>query len=131
MRGTHLLAHWCRTQQSIALSSCEAELNGICKAATEGLGAKNLTVELGQEEELEIQTDASAAVGVVQRKGAGKIKHLEVKQLWVQEHEKKRNIKMVKIPREINWADLLTHHWTSIEGEKYLAGMSLIRRGNN
>ena len=129
LRGLHLIGHWCRTQQSIALSSCEAELNGICKAAMEGLGARNLTVELGIEEKVEIRADASAAVGVVQRKGAGKIKHLEVKQLWVQEHEKKRNLKMTKIPREVNWADLFTHHWSSLEGEKYLAGMGLIRRG--
>ena len=123
MRGTHLLAHWCRTQQSIALSSCEAELNAICKAATEGLGAKNMTIEMGVEESLEIMTDASAAVGVVQRQGAGKIKHLEVKQLWVQEQERKKNVKMTKIPREVNWADLFTHHWSFIEGEKMLNAM--------
>ena len=129
MRGAHLIGHWCRTQQAIALSSCEAELNGICKAATEGLGARNLTIEMGLDEEVEIRTDASAAVGVVQRQGAGKIKHLEVKQLWVQEHEKKRNLKMTKIPREINWADLFTHHWSNLEGDKMLAGMGLVRRG--
>ena len=129
MRGLHLISHWCRTQQAIALSSCEAELNGICKAATEGLGAKNLTIELGMEENLEIKTDASAAVGVIQRQGAGKIKHLEVKQLWVQEQEKKKAVKMVKIPREWNYADLMTHHWSSVEGVKMLAGMGLVRRG--
>ena len=131
LRGVHLLGHWCRTQQAIALSSCEAELNGICKAATEGLGARNMTLEMGLDEELEIRTDASAAVGVVQRQGAGKIKHLEVKQLWVQEQEKKGNLLMTKIPRGVNWADLLTHHWSSIEGDVMLAGMGLVRRGSS
>ena len=129
MRGLHLIAHWCRTQQAVALSSCEAELNGICKAAAEGLGAKNLTIELGMDEELEIKTDVSAAVGVIQRQGAGKIKHLEVKQLWVQEQEKKKAVKMVKIPKEVNWADLMTHHWSNVEDVKMLAGMGLVRRG--
>ena len=47
----------------------EAELNAICKAWTEGLGAVNLTIELGCREILTIKTDASAAVGVVQRQG--------------------------------------------------------------
>ena len=129
MRGMHLLGHWCRTQQCIALSSCEAELNAICKAATEGLGVKNMSREMGMEEDLEIRTDASAAVGVVQRQGAGKVKHLDVKQLWVQEQENLKNLVMTKIPREINWSDLFTHHWSAAEGEKMLPAMGLIRRG--
>ena len=128
MRGTHLLGHWCRTQQSIALSSMEAELNAICKAAVEGLGARNMTIEMERQEEIEIKTDASAAVGVVQRQGAGKVKHLEVKQLWVQEKERNKEVTMVKIPRDINWADLFTHHWSAAERVTMLAGMGIIRR---
>ena len=128
MRGAHLIGHWSRTQQAIALSSCEAELNAICKAGTEGLGAVNLTIELGCRQILTIKTDASAAVGVVQRQGAGKVKHLEVKQLWIQELEREGKVKMVKVPRAINWADLLTHHWNTVEGEVMLSGMGLERR---
>ena len=129
MRGSHLITHWCRTQQCVALSSCEAELNGICKASAEGLGAKNLSVELGVPEDLILRTDASAAVGVIQRQGAGKVKHLQVKQLWVQELERSKEIAIKKVSREVNWSDMLTHHWTANEGERMMAGMSLIRRG--
>ena len=88
-----------------------------------------MSKEMGMEENLEIKTDASAAVGVVQRQGAGKVKHLEVKQLWVQEQESLKNLVMTKIPRELNWSDLFTHHWTAAQGEKMLSGMGLIRRG--
>ena len=38
MRGRHLIVHWSRTQQLVALSSAEAELNAAVKAAQEGLG---------------------------------------------------------------------------------------------
>ena len=40
MRGSHLLSHWSRAQQVVSLSSAEATLNGMRKAAAEGLGAK-------------------------------------------------------------------------------------------
>ena len=128
MRGLHLISHWSRTQQVVALSSAEAELNGICKAAAEGLCAVNLSKELLESLPVEIFTDASAARGVVQRQGAGRIKHLQVKQLWVQEKESSGDLIVTKIPRALNWADLLTHHWTENDGATMMAGMSVVRR---
>ena len=38
MRGGHLIVHWSRTQQLVALSSAEAELNAAVKAAQEASG---------------------------------------------------------------------------------------------
>ena len=38
-RGGHLLKHWAVTQKAITLSSGEAELGGVVKAATDGDGA--------------------------------------------------------------------------------------------
>ena len=48
MRGGHLIHHWPRTQATVALSSGEAELNGILKAAIEGLGIKAMMEDTGQ-----------------------------------------------------------------------------------
>ena len=67
----------------VSLSSAEAELNALCKAAQEGLGAKYLSEELCHP--LVLKTDASAARGVVQRQGSGKVKHLSIRQLWDRE----------------------------------------------
>ena len=53
--------------------------------------------------------DASATKGTMLRKGAGKIKHLEVRQLWCQAMVEKYNIEVLKIPRKMNLADALTH----------------------
>ena len=78
---------------------------------------------------LMIKTDASAAKGVIQRQGAGRVKHLSVKQLWVQERESAGELEIVKIPRAINVADLLTHHWSETEGRVMLGLMSVERRG--
>ena len=129
MRGSHMVSHWSRTQQVIALSSAEAELNGICKASQEGLAASQLAKELLVPESLVVKTDASAARGVVQRQGSGRIKHLSVMQLWVQERESNKKLDLQKIPRAVNWADLLPHHWSEGEAAIMLSGMSVDRRG--
>ena len=74
-----------------------------------------MAAEMGERIHLEVLTDSSAAKGVVQRTGSGRIKHLQVKQLWVQEKESDKLLRIIKLPREKNVADLLTHHYTEAE----------------
>ena len=106
LRGGPAIGHWSCTQQVIACSSAEAKLNGICKAAAEGLGARNLSAEFLLPINLAILTDAAAAKGVVTRQGAGRIKHLEVRQLWVQERERSGDLSIKKILRKQKFADV-------------------------
>ena len=79
MRGKHLICHWARTQQLIALSSADAELNAAVKAAQEGLGVAHLEEELGRWLQVRLLGDSSANHGMIQRQGAGKVKHLTVR----------------------------------------------------
>ena len=130
MYGTHLLLHWSRTQQTIALSSAEAELNAMCKGGQEGLAATIMTAELGHTTKLCMRTDASAAVGVIRRQGAGRVKHLQIKQQWLQEKAHGDEIKFMKIPRAVNFSDLLTHHWNEKDGKIHLGGMNAVVRGS-
>ena len=83
-RGKHTISLWCKLKSSIALSSCEAELNAALKGAVEGLNVRRLAASLGDTLPLELRTDASAARGVILRQGVGKVRHLQVKQLWLQ-----------------------------------------------
>ena len=53
--------------------------------------------------------DASAAKGTLLRRGAGNIKHLEIRPLWCQHSVDKYGIEVIKIPRKLNLADCLTH----------------------
>ena len=78
--------------------------------------------------ELRLHTDASAAIGVCRRYGSGKVKHLSVKQLWAQEKVDRGDFDIIKVPREVNMSDLLTHHATKAEIERFLGAMR-IRRG--
>ena len=47
MRGDHLVKHWSLTQSTIALSSAEAELGGICKGTSISLGLLSVAKDLG------------------------------------------------------------------------------------
>ena len=112
----------------MALSSAEGELNVLCKGAQEELAAKHLFEEICQPRPLVLKTDASAANGVVHRQGAGKVKHLTIQQLWVQEREGCTDLSIQKIPRLLNWSDLLTHHCSAPDLQRHLARLSVQRR---
>ena len=83
------MKHWSITQPTIALSSGEAELGGICRGASIALGLQSLAKDLGIELKVNIHTDATAAIGICRRRGLGKIRHLHVADLWVQDRLKR------------------------------------------
>ena len=118
------MQHWSRTQSTIALSSAEAELNAILKMGQEMLGIRELLKEMGVNKELVINCDSSAAKGILSRRGSGKVKHLQVRQLWLQEKIGKKVIALEKIPRSQNTGDALTPHWTRAASVKHLRRMS-------
>ena len=127
LSGNHLLAFWSRTQQCVALSSCEAEVNALIKAGTEGLGVRIMMQQCGEDLPLELRTDASAAQGLCARQGAGRVKHLSVRQLWAQEREAAGDFQIKKLPREENVSDMMTHHWSEADGRKFLPVISMRR----
>ena len=127
LHGSHCLLTWSRTQQLIALSSAEAELNASVKAAQEGLSLKHLAEELGDRVWLCLRGDSSANDGILKRSGAGKVKHLSIRQLWLQEKVEEGVLWHEKIPRLTNCADAMTHHFTRSEGELHFKGMSCHR----
>ena len=123
--GKHMVQSWSRTQQVVSLSSAEAELHGLTKCAAEGLAATNMAKECYIDLPMRLLTDSSAAKGIIKRSGVGKVKHLEVKYLWVQEREACGDFSCVKVPRLENCADLLTHHYTEPEGRMHMERMGI------
>ena len=106
--GNHLLKHWSTTQTTIALSSGEAELTGLVKGAAHGLGFQALCRDLGFNFGLELKSDATAAIGIARRRGLGRVRHISVADLWIQERLKTGDFKLSKILGAHNPADLLT-----------------------
>ena len=59
---------------------------------------------------LRLKSDASAAIGIASRRGLGKIRHLEVSQLWLQQKVANGDLEVIKVNGEDNLADALTKH---------------------
>ena len=119
MLGKCVVNTWSSTQNVIALSSGEAEYYGLVKAASHGIGARNLLHDLGYTwiEKMQVLTDASAAMGIASRQGVGKVRHIEVSQLWLQDKGMRNEVELVKIRTDQNPANALTKYvdWETLD----------------
>ena len=103
----------------MALSTGEAELYGAVKGAGVLMGAVSLVRDLGLNMRGVLHTDSSSAKGIAPRRGLGKVKHVDVRNLRIQDVARSGRIGVVKIPGGDNAADVLT---------KYLDGPAVSRR---
>jgi hypothetical protein len=99
---------WSSTQATVAQSSGEAEYYALARAAAEGLGVQAFLNDLGWDASVRVWVDSSAAKSISSRVGLGKIRHLEVKFLWIQDMVKNKRIQIRKIRGDANPADNLT-----------------------
>ena len=123
MLGKHLIKTWAKTQANVALSSAESEFYGTLKTAQESIGLISLARELGQELKARLLVDASAALGVAQRLGVGKLRHLQTGALWLQEQELRKVLSLEKVPGSENRADTMTKNVTREILERHIEGM--------
>ena len=96
----------------MTLSSAEAELGALVKAAAETIGMIQMAEGLGDAATAEVFVDSSAALSVAQRKGTGKMRHVKIGQLWIQEAAENEELIFRKVKGEENPADLGTKHLT-------------------
>ena len=125
--GDHLVRHWSSTQKTIALSSGEAELHGIVRGASEALALRSLGWDMGLSISLTVHTDSSAAKGIAERQGIGRVRHLEVGILWIQERLKAGDFMLHKVLGVDNPGDLLTKHLAAPDIEKHVRSANLCR----
>eukprot|EP00973_Karenia_brevis_P026810 3699668-Karenia_brevis.AAC.1 len=116
--GGHCIKTWSATQGAYALSSAEAELYGMVEGVTRAKGLVNLAQELGfgsLVNVIKLGTDSSAAKSFVCRRGLGKMRHLEIRELWLQKEVADGKLLVEKVPGEDNPADLMTKILSSKE----------------
>ena len=114
--GNHVIKVWSNTQSIVTLSSGESEYYGLVRGSSVALGTKSLLEDLGVPMGIVVYSDASAALGIAQRRGVGKVRHVEVHQLWLQDRVAQGDLKVRKIDGTKNPADAVT---------KYLDGVKL------
>ena len=89
------------------------------------MGAKTLMAELMIDAKMELLGDSSACHGTLHREGSGRIKHLELKQLWLQQKIRQGELTYTKISRDRNPADSLCKPWQK-DGDKHFGMLSFV-----
>ena len=76
-----MIRSWSKTQGGVTLSSAEAELAGLVKTTGEVLGLAGVMRDLGGDcaEKAIVYADASAALGIAERRGVGSVRHLDTR----------------------------------------------------
>ena len=113
--GEHCVKSWSTTQSSPALSVCEAEYYALVEGATRALGMQTAARELGiisNDIVVDVATDSSGAKSFASRRGTGRIRHIEVKWLWLQQAVAEGKFRLRKIPGSMNPADVCTKYLT-------------------
>ena len=120
MLGAHTLKGWSKTQSLVALSSSESELYAALKASAEALGRIALLQDFGYTVKGEVWGDASAAIGIINRKGLGKTKHIDTGLLWIQQTAADQRLKYAKVLGEESPADVYTKFLDSMTSNIHL-----------
>ena len=126
MRGSHVIKSWSSNQAVIALSSGEAEYYSLVKAASMTVGLRSISVDLGVEFGLPIalESDASAAIGIANRVGLGKVRHIETNQLWLHAKVNSKDLLIEKVGTDENLSDALTKPVDSKTMNYHIAGLA-------
>ena len=106
MIGGHCVKGWRKTQSRVALSSGESELYASLKASAETIGMLAMLKDLGWRLHGEVWGDANAALGIINRCGLGKTRHIDTSYVWVQQVAAERRLMFSKVLGKENPADL-------------------------
>ena len=115
-----MIKAWSKTQASVTLSSAEAELVAMCKLAAEMMGLGGLAADLGRDVKLILYADSSAAIAIAKRRGAGKLRHINIGLLWIQEKTESEEVIIKKVKGVSNPADMMTKAINHDKLEKYM-----------
>ncbi len=108
MHGNHCIKSWSTNQSVIAISSGEAEFYALVKGSSELLGMMSIARDLHVPFKGHLHSDSSAAIGISQRRGLGKVKHMHTQYLWIQERIRNKDFEIHKVSTDKNRADLMT-----------------------
>ena len=127
MIGGHLLEVPCSRQSVVAVSSAEAEYYSMTRGAASGLQTLQIYQSCDLEVVLTLKMDSAAARGIAARNGSGKVKHLHIKELWLQSHVRAGTIRLEKVDTLFNLADIATKCLPAERLNSLIAQMPLTR----
>ena len=96
-------------QTAISLSSCEAEFHAATACAGELLGLAELFKELHYKVSVRLEMNSDSARHILQRRGPGGLKHIEIRCL-LQQWTRDKRLSVSRVDTKNNTADLFTKH---------------------
>ena len=100
------------------------EYYGVVKGACEAVGIVSLFQDMtGRRSNVRVSTDSSAARGIAMRRGVGKVRHLEVRTLWLQDQVYRGLSQVAKVAGQTNPSDVCTKY---LDGRRLQEMLSLL-----
>ena len=101
----------------------------MAKASTEAIGLMAMAKDLGKKLKTSVFADSSAAIAITKRKGNGKLRHINIGMLWLQEKEARGELEFEKVKGEANPADLCTKYLSREKAQLFgdLLGQSVVQ----
>ena len=134
MQMSHCTKSWNKPQSLIALSSPESELYALVNASAEAMDFQSVIRDLKQSWITVFCSDASAALGVVQRQGLERLRHVDSNFLFMQSLNARKVVQYSKVSgsntpayvrtKGLN-AELMAKHVSVVTG-RYNAGRSTL-----
>ena len=75
-----------------------------------------------------LYADSTAALGIAKRKGAGKLRHININAPWIQGVQENEGVEYRKVPGTDNPADLMTKYPTRYTIDKHMNAMVQVVR---
>ncbi|CAE8636480.1 unnamed protein product, partial [Polarella glacialis] len=110
------LTTYSRTQSLVARSTAEVELLALNSALAEALFVQSSMMDMDSDADpipVQAWTDSTACLGIAQRLGVGKLRHLAN-----QEVLRTKQVELAKIDCELKVADILTKHLQPVRLER-------------
>ena len=99
--GKHVIKTWSVTQGAVALSTAEAEFYAAVEGVTRAKGLSSLCREMGYgdlSDMCKCNVDSSAAKSFINRRGLGKMRHIEIRDLRLQKEAREGKLLVSKVP---------------------------------
>ena len=97
-------------------------------AAQQDMGTENMARVLGVNlDAMELQMGANAAIRIIGRQGLGKLKHLDMRYLWLESAVRGRQVILKKVQSESNMADHGTKVHEKDEIDRHMKNLRCVR----
>ena len=107
------------------MSSCEAELVALTVAGQEANFVRTVMEEIKEPTRVRLYTDSTSAQQIAERRGLGRLRHVEPRWLWLQDEFRAGRLDLARVNTLARPADLMTKrlHRARHEDLMWLIGM--------